>query len=153
MEKNQKELTTFQIEKRLYIKRNRQKEWVPKYLEPSTSVDVDVPGSKNTHDRLSLCRMLLFEAFLKRGFSRKEAGERVAQLKPFWLRVHKIELKDIAFVVLITGKTESPDLITARDYDELISDVKHFKPIERGNDIVVINFKRILKAVDGALVE
>jgi hypothetical protein len=170
MGKSQKGLTTFEIEDKLGIKRNRQKEWLPRYIKPSIE-QADGQGTKNRLSRFDLCKMMVFKSLIERGFSRDEAGERLGILKPYVLEAGGKELDDVAFLAFITrreGKFTDPslvkpgvhtpfnihypDIIVAEDYDELIQDLLAYDPLKsESDDVVIINFKKIRDQVDGAL--
>lgn len=171
MTKNIEGLTTFQIQERLGIKRNRQKEWIGKYITPT--VVADGQGTKNRLSRFDLCKMLLFKTLLDHGFTRDEAGERLDILKPHILKAYGKEIDNVNFVAFIQnsdGKFIDPslvkpgiktpfnkkfsDFILAENYTELFEDIIEFDLLEYENDsCTIINFDKIRGSVDKALAE
>lgn len=162
-------LTTFQIQKRLGINRNRQKEWFGKYIKPT--VEADGQGTRNVLSRFDLCKMLLFKELVEHGFTRDKAGKRINILKPHILEAEgKIidDLKFVAFIRNVDGKfidptlvkpgistpfnLNYPDAIVANNYDELFSDIKKYDLLKYGNDsCIIINFAKIRARIDQAL--
>ena len=109
-----KHITTFRIEKKLGVKRNRLKEWL-NYLPRPTIEKADGQGTKNIFSLLDVYIIVLFKYITERGFTREDAGMRVKLLygnlaKPYDPEAVN-EANWVAFPYKKEGKYLDPDKV------------------------------------------
>jgi transposase len=167
MDKVKSGLTTFEIEKKLGISRNRLKGWVPKYIKPSLE-ETRGPGTPSRLSKFDLYRLMLFKHLVERGYKRESAAERI---KTFRLAEFTRPVSEINLVALIhrgggkyldpnykpKGRVKRawgmayPDVIYGKDMQEIFQDLQKFDILKnKSDDVDVINFKKIRNAVDAA---
>lgn len=171
MTKDKQGMTTFEIEKKLGISRDRLKGWVPKYIKPSL-VKTTGPGTASRLSKYDLYRIMLFKQLVERGYKRESAAKRTR----LFIRHAEIKSKDseinlVALIHSAGGKyldpkyepmkgtkrawgMRYPDIIFGKDMQEIFNDLQRYDILKnKSDDVIIINFKKIRNAVEKAFGE
>jgi hypothetical protein len=169
MEPNKNNFSSTDIETKIGIKRNRLKEWVPKYIQPSV-LEAKGQGTRNRFSKVDIYKILVFKKLIDRGFSREDAALRVSYLQN---RIYRLDMTidDVNFLGFVSrekGKYLSgkpkvegigrpfdiayPDIIIAKNLPEVSDDLVKMNFINNQNDdVVIVNFKAIREFADNML--
>ena len=149
------EITTFEIEKRLGIKRDRLKEWLFVFL-PDPSIQVGKgKGTKNIFDLLDVYVIKLFEQMIDFGFDRFDASEGL-DLFSSLIRRRGFEMSEcnwVAFPYKKGGMYISENevgyipALVAPDLPTLGKDLAEEDPLWV-EEILIVNFMKVREEVD-----
>ena len=89
MKTSEQTYTTFDIQKKLNIKIDRLKDWMNRgFIEPSVQKATG-QGSKNLFSLYDLYLLMLFKYLIERGFSRKDAADRIYRIRILYWSILK----------------------------------------------------------------
>ena len=149
------EITTFEIEKRLGIKRDRLKEWLYLFL-PDPSIQVaEGKGSKNIFDLFDVYVIKLFEQMVDFGFDRFYASEGLGLFSSL-IRAKGVDMSECNWAAfpykkdgMYISENEvgyTPALI-APDLPTLGKDLAEEDPLWV-EEILIVNFMKVREEVD-----
>jgi len=130
--------TSFEVCKRLDIKKERFLEWVDRgYIKPH--VRAKGRGTKNLFRLSDIYLISLFRHLLECGFSRKCAAKRTAGL----MLKHQ-DLNDISFLAFPVSKETTclKNVIIIKEDQSSLEEISRYLNIF--NDILFVNFKKLL---------
>ena len=175
MKRSQIAFTTFEICEKMKIRQERLREWIDRgFVKPSVQ-SAQGRGTKNLFSQTDLYLIETFRCLIRRGFSRKEAGSRIADLALY--RDSPLKLKSVGIIGLpkkidepykrvnerpqpwkfkknvnapydAHGDVIYPGVLAWREGEQVVID---FSPdYQMIDDVLVINFSKIRKQVDTA---
>jgi hypothetical protein len=153
--------TTFDIVKRLGIKRERLKDWIGRgFIRPSIQKAKGV-GTKSLFDRMDLYFIKLFEFLVKAGLSREVASKQAMTLNRL-RHLHKSRINNfsgIEFIAFNMGERIVEDgkkgfgnnirLLTVKEGRKIILELEDDYDVASSYDaILIVNFAKLRKKVD-----
>lgn len=147
--------TTFQISKNLGIAYGRLREWIDRgFIKPSIQ-KAEGQGSKSLFDRTDVYAIKLFSYLMERGFSRKEAANRIWGMQGGDMAAREKLLSSTTYIVCYMQDDLRDSPLTAFIPEEKVTISLFGKTIDgkKGafDNALVVNFKKIRDEVNKVL--